>query len=122
MGAPTFPRMQISGAGSPLTEKNLRRLWSSPSRKHSNIVQRHLSDPTYGRRAVMDCPQGVPAIGDSVAARNPEVDGAAFTATYNERIPGELYSVRTASVSNGNRQILQRKPPCLLWAKSGHRN
>src|SRR6478672_11852206 len=36
-------------------------------------------------------PQGVPAIGDFVAARNPEVDGAAFTATYNERIPGELY-------------------------------
>jgi len=33
----------------------------------------------------------VPAIGDFVAARNPEVDGAAFTATYNERIPGELY-------------------------------
>src|SRR4029078_290768 len=45
-------------------------------------------------------PQGVPAIGDFVAARNPEVDGAAFTATYNERIPDELYCVSAAPTSN----------------------
>ena len=36
-------------------------------------------------------PQGVPTIGDFVAARNPGTDGAAFNATYNERIPRELY-------------------------------
>jgi len=36
-------------------------------------------------------PQGVPTIGDFVAARNPGIDSAAFNATYNERIPSELY-------------------------------
>ena len=36
-------------------------------------------------------PQGVPTIGDFVAARNPGTDSAAFNETYNERIPRELY-------------------------------
>ena len=36
-------------------------------------------------------PQGVPTIGDFVAARNPGTDSAAFNVTYNERIPRELY-------------------------------
>jgi uncharacterized protein len=36
-------------------------------------------------------PQGVPTIGDFVAARNPGIDSAAFNVTYNERIPRELY-------------------------------
>jgi PPOX class probable FMN-dependent enzyme len=36
-------------------------------------------------------PQGVPTIGDFVAARNPGIDSAAFNETYNERIPRELY-------------------------------
>ena len=36
-------------------------------------------------------PQGVPTIGDFVAARNPGLDSAAFNETYNERIPRELY-------------------------------
>ena len=36
-------------------------------------------------------PQGVPTIGDFVAARNPGTDRAAFNATYNERMPRELY-------------------------------
>ena len=36
-------------------------------------------------------PQGVPTIGDFVAARNPGTDSAAFNDTYNERIPRELY-------------------------------
>jgi uncharacterized protein len=36
-------------------------------------------------------PQGVPTLGDFVAARNPGIDSAAFDATYDERIPRELY-------------------------------
>ena len=36
-------------------------------------------------------PQGVPTLGDFVAARNPGTDSAAFNATYNERMPRELY-------------------------------
>jgi uncharacterized protein len=36
-------------------------------------------------------PQGVPTIGDFVAARNPGIDSAAFNVTYNESIPRELY-------------------------------
>jgi uncharacterized protein len=36
-------------------------------------------------------PQGVPTIGDFVAARNPGIDGAAFNVAYNESIPRELY-------------------------------
>ncbi|MGB8242398.1 MAG: MSMEG_1061 family FMN-dependent PPOX-type flavoprotein [Pseudolabrys sp.] len=36
-------------------------------------------------------PQGVPTIGDCVAARTPGLDSAAFNETYNERIPRELY-------------------------------
>lgn len=36
-------------------------------------------------------PQGVPTIGDFVAARNPGTDSAAFNVTYNECIPRELY-------------------------------
>ncbi|MGB8014549.1 MAG: MSMEG_1061 family FMN-dependent PPOX-type flavoprotein [Pseudolabrys sp.] len=36
-------------------------------------------------------PQGVPTIGDFVAAPNPGLDSAAFNETYNERIPRELY-------------------------------
>ena len=36
-------------------------------------------------------PQGVPTMGDFVAARNPGIDGAAINAAYNEDIPRELY-------------------------------
>jgi PPOX class probable FMN-dependent enzyme len=36
-------------------------------------------------------PQGVPTIGDFVAARNPGIDSSEFNVTYNERIPRELY-------------------------------
>ncbi len=36
-------------------------------------------------------PQGAPTMGDFVAARNPEMDSAAFNAKYNEDIPRELY-------------------------------
>ena len=36
-------------------------------------------------------PQGVPTIGDFVAARNPGTDSAAFNATYNEKMQRELY-------------------------------
>jgi PPOX class probable FMN-dependent enzyme len=36
-------------------------------------------------------PQGVPTLGDFVAARNPGTNSAAFDAEYKERIPSELY-------------------------------
>jgi uncharacterized protein len=36
-------------------------------------------------------PQGVPTLGDFVAARNPGTSSAAFDAEYKERIPSELY-------------------------------
>jgi uncharacterized protein len=36
-------------------------------------------------------PQGVPTMGEFVAARNPGTDSAAFNAKYNENIPRELY-------------------------------
>ena len=36
-------------------------------------------------------PQGVPTLGDFVAARNPEINSAAFDAAYSQRIPNELY-------------------------------
>ena len=36
-------------------------------------------------------PQGVPTLGDFVAARDPEINSAAFDAAYSQRIPNELY-------------------------------
>jgi PPOX class probable FMN-dependent enzyme len=36
-------------------------------------------------------PQGVPTMGDFVAARNPGTDGAAIDVAYNREIPNELY-------------------------------
>jgi hypothetical protein len=36
-------------------------------------------------------PQGVPTMGDFVAARNPGTDSATINARYNEDIPRELY-------------------------------
>jgi PPOX class probable FMN-dependent enzyme len=36
-------------------------------------------------------PQGVPTLGDFVAARDPATNSAAFDAAYNQRIPNELY-------------------------------
>jgi len=36
-------------------------------------------------------PQGVPTLGDFVAARDPGTDSAAFDAAYSQRIPNELY-------------------------------
>jgi hypothetical protein len=36
-------------------------------------------------------PQGVPTLGDFVAARDPGIDSAAFDAAYSQRIPNELY-------------------------------
>ena len=36
-------------------------------------------------------PQGVPTLGDFVAAREPGTDGAAFDAAYRRRMPDELY-------------------------------
>jgi len=36
-------------------------------------------------------PQGVPTLGDFVAARDPGINSAAFDAAYNQRIPNELY-------------------------------
>jgi uncharacterized protein len=36
-------------------------------------------------------PQGVPTLGDFVAACTPGTDGAAFDASYNQRLPNELY-------------------------------
>ncbi len=38
-----------------------------------------------------DRPQGVPTMGDFVAARNPGTDSAAINVAYNEDIPRELY-------------------------------
>jgi PPOX class probable FMN-dependent enzyme len=36
-------------------------------------------------------PQGVPTLGDFVAARDPATNSAAFDAAYSQRIPNELY-------------------------------
>ena len=36
-------------------------------------------------------PEGVPTLGDFVAARDPATNSAAFDAAYNQRIPNELY-------------------------------
>jgi hypothetical protein len=36
-------------------------------------------------------PQGVPTLGDFVAARDPGINSAAFDAAYSQRIPNELY-------------------------------
>jgi uncharacterized protein len=36
-------------------------------------------------------PQGVPTLGDFVAAREPGISSAAFDAAYSQRIPSELY-------------------------------
>ena len=36
-------------------------------------------------------PQGVPTLGDFVAARDPGTNSAAFDAEYSRRIPNELY-------------------------------
>ena len=36
-------------------------------------------------------PQGVPTMGEFVAARNPGTDSAAVEAVYNQQIPNELY-------------------------------
>jgi uncharacterized protein len=36
-------------------------------------------------------PQGVPTMGDFIAARNPGTDSAAFNVTYNESVQRELY-------------------------------
>jgi uncharacterized protein len=36
-------------------------------------------------------PQGVPTLGDFVAARDPKTNGAAFDAEYGQRMPNELY-------------------------------
>jgi uncharacterized protein len=42
-------------------------------------------------KAASTRPQGVPTLGDFVAARNPGTNSAAFDAEYKERIPSELY-------------------------------
>jgi PPOX class probable FMN-dependent enzyme len=43
-------------------------------------------------KAASSCrPQGVPTLGDFVAARDPGVNSAAFDAAYSQRIPNELY-------------------------------
>ena len=43
------------------------------------------------KRSSLGRPQGVPTLGDFVAARYPETDSAAFDAAYAQRIPNELY-------------------------------
>ncbi|MFY9878382.1 MAG: pyridoxamine 5'-phosphate oxidase family protein [Pseudolabrys sp.] len=53
-GRAQFRRMQTSSGALPSMAKSLRRLWSSRSRRHSNIVRRRLFGPTYGRRVAVD--------------------------------------------------------------------
>jgi hypothetical protein len=83
-------------------------------------------------------PQGVPTLGDFVAARDPEINSAAFDAAYSQRFPNELYRLRglstqTTSGWNGPATMAQLVArlsqktacrPCLsinvYWTVVGH--
>jgi hypothetical protein len=66
-----------------------------PVRTHLSIThplsERALVRSDLWKAASSGRPQGVPTLGDFVAARDPEINSAAFDAAYSQRIPNELY-------------------------------
>jgi hypothetical protein len=58
--------------------------------RHFRTAQRRWSGPTLWKAASGARPQGVPTLGDFVAARDPGINSAAFDAAYSQRAPNEL--------------------------------
>jgi len=93
---------RVNGRGRISTDADLRRSFAVNGKEPATVMvvavepafphcPKALIRSDLWKAASSGRPQGVPTLGDFVAAREPGINSAAFDAAYSQRIPSELY-------------------------------